>query len=259
MTDDRDPGRQAAGPIRFDAAIESASRPAGIAFCLIAIFLGVALIKPWDALIAPSRTQPALEAPPIAAGEVPRDEMRGTGGGPSPTGSATAEICFGPGSWRTTMIEQEGDQTVRLWRAVEPRPATGPTDPEIDVTPAVGRVPAIGYCAPVTGPDRPGGPATVTAWRVEGSTAIPIDLRQVAPVGVVSEFGALFGPPDREPGWPAGLYVFRHDEPGSRAEAVWFGVEVRTARGAEGRGPGPAHRVTGQIDGGRRQAAFFTP
>jgi hypothetical protein len=259
MTDDRDPGRAADGSVQFEAAVHGASRSAAVAFCVVALFVALAIAKPWDALVTPSRTQAAFEAPPIEAAAVPRDEPRLTGVSPPPAPAAIAEICFGPGSWRTTMIERDGDRTVRLWRAVEPRPATGPTDPEIDVTPAVGEVPAIGYCAPATGPDRPAGPASVRAWHVQGSTAIPIDLRQVAPVGVVSELGALFGPPDRGIGWAAGLYVFRHAEVASGADAVWFAVEVRSGRRAEGDSPGPGPAFVKGVLQGDGRAAFFTP
>jgi hypothetical protein len=260
MTDDRDPGMRATGPIRFDAAVGGASRAPAIALSLIIVFVAVAFAKPWERL-APTSPGSTTDGPATAAVEVPRDREPVV---PAPSGGqqAVRAMCLDPGSWRTTTIEQwQTDQTVRVWRAVELRTATGPTDPGIDVVPAVGEiVPAIGYCAPVKGPDRPGGPAELAAWRVDGDIATPIDLRQVAPARVVSEFGALFGPPDRGPGWPAGVYVFRRIDLASGSEAaLWFAVEVRTAHRTGAIGPEPIPSHVAVIETGGGGAAWATP
>jgi hypothetical protein len=96
--------------------------------------------------------------------------------------------------------------------------------------PAVGTsIPAIGFCAPGVGPDEPNGPADVDAWRLDGQRASPIRLRQVHPVGIISPYGAMFGPPgggSGEASWPDGIVIFRLAERSSGIER-WFGIEVR--------------------------------
>src|SRR4029079_19818879 len=57
---------------------------------------------------------------------------------PGPSAAVEA-ICMTPGSWRTATIEQwHPDQIVRVWRAIDPRPASGPTDHATDTNPALG-------------------------------------------------------------------------------------------------------------------------
>jgi hypothetical protein len=227
MSDDRELVRPAAEPIRFEASLGGRHRAPAIVALITVGFIGLAFAKPWA-------TAPALQSatgPTPAAAAKPHDNEPAAAAGPAASVKAVQKLCLDPGSWRTATIEQwDADQTVRVWRAVEPRSATGPTDPGIDVVPAVGEtVPAIGYCAPAMGPERPGGPAAVSAWRVDGDVATPVALRQIAPVGVVSEFGALFGPPDaRAAGWPSGVYVFQFAELAAGAEARWFAVDVRS-------------------------------
>jgi hypothetical protein len=255
MSDDRDLDRSAPEPVRFEAALGARSRTPAILACLVLAFVGAAFVKPWERL-APALTGPA--APAAAAAAASEGDHRPAAGPPSAGERAVEAICLDPRSWRTATIEQwHVDQTVRVWRAVEPRQADGPTDPAIDVVPAVGEsVPAIGYCAPAVGPGRPAGPAEVVAWRVDGSDARRVELRQMAPVGSVSELGALFAPPlDADGGWPDGVYVFRHTVLESH-DARWFAVEVRTDGPARTRGRSPPSAVM-QPGGGL--GAFFLP
>ena len=130
---------------------------------------------------------------------------------------------------------------MRVWRAVEPEPASRPLDPTIPVVPAVGTsVPAIGYCAPASGPDQPVGPASVHAWRVEGNAVQPLQLRQIAPIEDISPYGALYGPPAElgaTSSWPNGLVVFRYEELETR-RSRWFAIEVS---GTNAPGTPPRH------------------
>jgi hypothetical protein len=261
MSDDRDFDRPAGGPVRFEAAVGSRLRaPAVVAAAAIA-FVALAIVKPWT-----FGTAPAGPAAAVTADAPARDAGRATDTSPSATSKAVQAFCLDPGSWRTATIEQWApDQTVRVWRAIEPRRASGPTDPGIDTVPAVGEtVPAIGYCAPTGGPDRPSGPAAVAAWRVDGQVATSIDLRQIAPVGAVSELGALFGPPDaRAASWPTGVYVFRFAELAVGDDPLWFAVEVRTDPPAKG-GTGGGARATRPppsevMQPGGGLGAFFLP
>jgi hypothetical protein len=259
MTDEGEPRRPAGGPIRFEAAIGRTSRTPVVA-AVIGLFVAVALVKPWEAVMAPVSPTSASTSPNAAA-VVPRDRVPGPPTQPDATAAAVQAMCLNAFSWRTATIEQwDHDQTVRVWRALDPHSAFGPTDPGIDVVPAVGEtVPAIGYCAPAFGPESPVGPAEVVAWRVEGGVAKPVALRQVAPVGVVSAFGALFGPPDRGASWPDGTYVFRHALVDVEDAARWFAVEVRTdgQPRVEARQARPPPSAVMQPGGGR--GAFFLP
>jgi hypothetical protein len=268
MRDDENLDRPASQPIRFEAAVSRHGRaPAVVAGVAIA-FIGLALLKPWSWALGPDL--PGGAGRPAAVGAADRGVARGAAPSPSAAEAsieAVQAFCMDPGSWRTATIEQwSPEQTVRVWRRIEPHRASGPTDPGIDVVPAVGEtVPAIGYCAPAGGPDRPGGPAAVDAWRVDGQSATSIDLRRLAPVDGVSELGALWAPPVAgTTSWPDGRYVFRFVELAAGADAVWFAVEVRTdpppgggKRGASGPAPKPPPSEVMQPGGGL--GAFFLP
>jgi hypothetical protein len=140
-------------------------------------------------------------------------------------------MCLEPGSWRTATIETWNERTVRVWRAIDPAPASRPLDASIPTVPAVGTsIPAIGYCAPTSGPQQPLGPATIQAWWVDGDAVERLALRQITPRSGVSPYGALFGPPAElgsTTSWPNGLVVFRYEEGGAGAGASrWFGIQV---------------------------------
>jgi len=260
MIEDPDLDRRAnGGPIRFEASVGGRSRAPRVVVALAVVAVAVLVAKPWDLLPATSAARGVAAPSGATAGQ-------GRGSGPvaatkaeaTATEKAVESICLDPGTWRTATIEQwHADQTVRVWRALDPRPATGPTDPSIDVVPAVGEtVPAIGFCAPAIGPDRPAGPATVDAWRLDGNIATPIELRLMAPLGAISGLGALFAPPiDAGPSWPSGVYVFRHTVLASNL-ARWFAVEVRT----DGPVPQPSRRPPSPVmQPGGGLGAFFLP
>jgi len=258
MLEDPDLDRRAAGgPIRFEASVGGRSRLPRVVVAVAVVAMAILVAKPWD-------LRPGAEAaPPVARAVAPSTRAAGQDAGSRPAAAAATDkavesICLDPGTWRTATIEQwHADQTVRVWRAVDPRPATGPTDPAIDVVPAVGEtVPAIGFCAPAVGPDRPSGLATVDAWRLDGGVATPIELRPMAPIGAVSALGALFAPPlDAGASWPSGVYVFRHTLLSSNL-ARWFAVEVRM----EGPVSHPSRQPPSPVmQPGGGQGAFFLP
>ena len=160
------------------------------------------------------------------------------------TDKAVELICLDPGTWRTATIEQwHADQTVRVWRAVDPGPRPARPTHRSTSCPRSARP-----CRRSASARRPSGrigrpvPRTVDAWRLDGDVATPIALRLMAPLGAISGLGALFAPPlDAGPSWPSGVYVFRHTVLASKL-ARWFAVEVRTDGPVPEPSPGRRHR-----------------
>ena len=180
---DPERGRQPPAELRFPI---SSVRPTvtdrglSVAAALVALVIGLAVVKPWV---------PASTAPPAAV--APAGEPRAAG----PTAAATPRptndtavalagpICLGAGAWRVASLETWRDQDVRVWRAVEPiADATGPLDPAIPTVPVVGlEIRALGWCAPAYGPNRPVGPALLQGWIVINGAAHELDLRPGPP------------------------------------------------------------------------------
>jgi hypothetical protein len=217
---------RAADARRFEARLAGDDRSPLMVAGLVAAFVALAILKPWAA----AGSQPSGADGTNAAVQVaPIDPQPHGSAARTPTDDAISEMCLEPGSWRTATIETWRDQTVRVWRAIDPGPASRPLDPSIPIVPAVGSsIPAIGYCAPTSGPERPLGPATIRAWWVDGDAVERLELRQITPVSGVSPFGALFGPPAElgsTTSWPNGLVVFRYEEQVA-GESRWFGIEI---------------------------------
>ena len=206
----------------------------------------LAIVKPWSWWAGPSRSAVARAAPsPTTPGPSPTPDL-------SPAGLA-AETCLGTGAWRIATLETwrltgpagSKTQEVRVWLALSPTVATDAEDPSIPlVNVAAMEVDALGWCAPVTGPDAPAGPMVVNAFRLDGAgaPATEIGLRRIAPTGGVTPFAALYqdlkdcGPPSgssctssgprlRGATWPAGQYLFRLQDVGA-SHVLWFRVLV---------------------------------
>jgi hypothetical protein len=209
-----------------------------MAIVAIVFLVLIALVKPW-----PSLDRPQTAATPVFPAADPAPPTPTAAPTPTDPAAAVADICLGPGSWRIASIERWHDQTIRVWQAIQPAHASGPDDGAIPIVPAIAsEVWALGFCAPVAGPGRPAGPATVTVWRRAAGPPTRIALAQWVPRRPPSPFGQLFAAPMLEgakscpvrseepqeprkpPGWPAGTYVFRYAE--ADREPVWFGVEV---------------------------------
>ena len=267
MTDDRRSTDQRrptdeGPPVRFQSRLAGGDRSPLIPIVALVVLVGIAALSSGPA--APGGT--AVESPTNeAAAEAIGSLSPARSSAPNSRADAdVATICLEPASWRTATIETWRDQTVRVWRAIDPVPASGPDDPAIPIVPAVGSsVAAIGFCAPVVGPDRPSGLVTVEAWRREpaagdgaspafgpaaaaGSDPVPLEIRPIVPAGSPSPFGALFGPPEAEAaagtGWPPGVVVFRYAPLASGpSAATWFAIEIiRTD--ASGKGPPTSER-----------------
>jgi hypothetical protein len=220
---DHDAAHRPAG-VPVTTRLGGSGRGAGIVATLIAIFVGLALLKPWPGAGSPRPTPQASVAPRAIATADPLAALR--------------RHCEEPTGWRIYSRERWSTMTIRSWRSFEPAPgADGPLDPTIPVIPLGAQIVGLGYCSPWTGGERPPAEAQVGAWRLvprgraaDEWLAATIPLQPLDP-SWPSVLGALYGPPlgwidpivARDPAWLAGRYVFAIRGPGYER---WWGVNV---------------------------------
>jgi hypothetical protein len=113
--------------------------------------------------------------------------------------------------------------TLRVWTAAEAVQARAADDPSIEFVRIVAStVPALGYCSPRVGPERPSRSGLVSAWTLNEDRPRQLDLRRVDQVGATN-LGGLFAPPSSLArdgvSWPEGRYLFIV---GDR----WIGVDI---------------------------------
>jgi hypothetical protein len=209
--------------------------PVLVAVLVAAAFL-VGLIRPWDWL-APG---PAERATGGTTSASPADQA-GTGrGDPSAGGVVVGEgtpapapkvepTCAYPRSWRLATIQDWGGRTARVWSAADAVAAGGPLDPAIPFTTiASTSVTALGWCAPVAGPERPPLAAAGSLFRLDASGAREIAFDRLEPAAP-DALGELWVPVPqsvgRRPPWPPGRYVIRLAAPGGSFER-YLGIEV---------------------------------
>jgi hypothetical protein len=209
--------------------LESARPPVGTWLAVMVVALAIAVVKPWA-------TEPPRSASAGAVGEGRAVTGAAVDAGPSPVptvrpdsaGPLVAAFCLDPQSWRLATVERWRDQTIRVWRAIEPASAaTDPDDPRIPVFPIVSEgVTELGWCAPVVGPDRPDGVAPMHVWRRTAAGPVAIPTRNTRSADVESSFGGLYRPPGPAGTevWADGTYVFEHRALTGRER--WFAVEV---------------------------------
>lgn len=209
------------------------TRVAGALWAASALIL-VAVVKPWGIGALASETPgPQAQATPAPVTPAPTADLSADG--------LAAPICLGTGGWRVASIETWRTQDVRVWRAIEPiADASGPLDPAIPSVPIVAIVlPALGWCAPAFGPNRPVGPAFVTAWNVADGRTTELLLHQVQPASGSTPIAALYEPLTRCPQpsicvpllpepvpapWGAGRIVFRYVD--GTGTSAWFAADV---------------------------------
>jgi hypothetical protein len=237
---DHEPDRPRRDGVFAPAALTSDHPPAGRWILLIAIGLAIAVIKPWDAMRPEDGRSASADAgaAPTMADEVPatagtRSTDPAASIPPTSAGPLVAAFCLDPASWLVASVEVWRDQTVRVWRSLEPATAaTGPDDPTIPVIPIVSEgVQQLGWCAPVVGAERPVGVATMDVWRVTAAGPVPAPMARSRPEGAASGFGALYAPPPARPeraahldAWPDGRFIFRHRSGDGRER--WFAIEL---------------------------------
>lgn len=186
-----------------------------------AALLAILIIKPWGGDTGGSGIRSTPSSPPVPT--PPRTSER-----PQSSNEVVAAECQAPSGWRVFTIERWHEETMRIWWAVTPVVTTEPTDPRIPVLSIVATdVPALGYCAPLFGPDRPPADAVVRMWRVDSSGSLseiraprlqpPFDTPLLALYAPPSPAGAS---PDPTGTWSTGRYLFSSDD-------LWFGVDLR--------------------------------
>lgn len=193
---------------------------------VVAVALAIVLVKPWDlgdALSTPGdqgRTAAATRGPSLVPTATP-DRAE----------ALVETFCLDRGRWLIASIERWRDQTIRVWRALDPATAaSGPEDPAIPVMPVVSEgVLELGWCAPSYGDERPIGHASIATWRISGTATHELALMRGRPSDAATPFGALYAAPrrplsSRSATWPEGRYVFRHrtDDGAER----WFSIDV---------------------------------
>jgi len=188
--------------------------PVVVAVLVVGAFL-LGLFRPWDLLGAPV-ADPGVATPGLAeASPGEGTPVDGASGGTAqrtaPPVPQTAITCALPSQWRSSTIEDWTGRQARVWKAVEVVEATGPADPSIPFEPIVSpTVTAIGWCAPVDGPDRPPQNLTASLYRIRDGAAVPIPYDRLEPP-LPDVLGELWVPRPlsigNRPDWPLGRYV----------------------------------------------------
>jgi hypothetical protein len=219
--------------------MDGAGRRTTVLVVAIAVFVAVALVKPW-----PSGTAPGFSLRP---GTPPPTE--------SPSADPLAAIrldCQDPPGWRIFSREIWSGGVLRSWRSLVP--VAGPTTPlnaAIPIVPISPEITALGYCAPGPGPERPPDEVALRIWSVGSGATGAADVREVEPasasVTLRPPLGALYAAPP--PGgsdpflWPPGTFVF---ELAALGYERWWGVRIPAVQPdepASGSAPVPASPV----------------
>ena len=228
------------------------SRAVPILTFVIGIFLGAAVVKPWDLVFPPSHASVAGAPSAAASPNATRT--------PEPSGSHPPIECAFAGGWRVFALGQPdpfgGDGStgkvlpsdapisfgdignpLRRWLEVDPLAASsGPGDVRVPfVTIVSDRIGGIGFCPPQGGTDGPPAGAQFDAWSFDtAGTPTALPMRPVRLGAATSIEVPLFIGSDpsvsRNERWAAGRYVFAVESPAAGYER-WFGVEIRTPPG----------------------------
>ena len=217
--------------------------PIGRWAALVVILLVLAIVKPWGSNGVPPVSPAAADRAGTNPASVETTAQRTPAADAVSADAAVQSICFNPLSWRVATVERWRDQTIRVWRAIEPRAvATGPEDGRVPITPLVSEgVIELGWCAPVDGAVRLAGHAVVEVWHRTPTGAQPVTMTSQRPGPGTSPYGALYGSPAAAVSaasvvtlWNDGTYVFHQRAP--NGDDSWFGVDLerRPSTGTRG-------------------------
>ncbi len=180
---------------RIDEAVVRVGRGRGagpilVAALVVAAFL-LGVVRPWDWFAGDTATgnRPGGLVAGATAGR------RGDPGSSLAPAPFAAPTCGYPTSWRTAAISFWAGARARIWTAAVAVPASGPADPSIPFhLLASDTVEAIGWCAPVDGPERPPLAAVGTLFRLRDGVATEIPVDRLEPAGR-DALGELWVPP----------------------------------------------------------------
>lgn len=201
-----------------------------LALALAGIAIATTVVKPWEAVgpgvegalgHAGSHVDGTAYRPP----ETPLPDPTPDG---ASTSVSTSPACASPQSWRTATIESWFGRMARVWSATEAG-EDAIDDPSLPFEPVIAeRITAIGWCAPVLGPERPPVTAQGSLWRLGGEGMEPVGFVRLEP-DERNALGELWAPPPGGDGvWPPGRYVIELRTPsGSWRRTI--GIEVLTA------------------------------
>lgn len=207
-----------------EAVVSVARRGRGpvVASVLIAAAFVLGLARPWD-LLVPATVPPSVGPVVAEPGGVAGVELSGgvddapgavTGQGAdrtAPPAPRPALTCAYPSQWRSSTIEDWTGRSARVWKATEVVEASGPDDAAIPFEPIVAAtITAIGWCAPIDGPERPPRALTASLYRIADGVATPVAYDRLEP-RAPDAMGELWIPKARSvglrPPWPMGRYV----------------------------------------------------
>lgn len=216
---------------------------------LLVVLVGLAVLKPWEALAGPSTEQPE-RSPGALASPAPTPAVT-----PAPVPSAASLRwdgleyfhCLGYPEWLLVSDEVQTDGLRRTWTTAGVRTgALAPGDPGIPRA-RIGApsVPAIGVCVPgatsipEASADAASGDTSLVVWEALDGTWREVTTRPVAG-GFGAAGGVLVVPDPRDPaadatgGWSRGRYVLevRKDD---GSPTAWLGIDVAGPR-ADGSG-----------------------
>lgn len=239
--------------VRFEpVASGGVSRTVPILTFLIGIFLGAAVVKPWDLLLPPTHASVA-RVPTTAASPAATST-------PEPSASQPPAECAFAGGWRVFALGQPdplgGDGStgqvrasdapinfgdignpLRRWLEVDPLDSgTGPDDAHVPfVTIVSERIAGIGFCPPQGDVDGPPAGARFVAWTLDQAgnpTSLPLQPARAGAAASIQVpiFIGADRPVTSDRRWEPGRYVFAVEAPASAYER-WFGVEIRSPPG----------------------------
>jgi hypothetical protein len=215
----------------------SASSAMGIAVGVVVVALALAIVKPWAAIDNVGRETSvarvvAKPRPATAPALVPKTDT---------DRAIVSEMCLEPNGWRLFAAERWPDRDARRWVHVVPLAgASGPADPRI---PLIGEpslaVMSVGYCAPVSGPERPPSAVSTTIYRLRHGSAPddPLAWDVIRPPRVLptldeSSLGGAWASPGSTAasttGWADATIILRiaAARPGAEDYTRWFGAVI---------------------------------
>jgi hypothetical protein len=223
-----------------EAALAGAMRPVAgrgrgvtIAAVLIVTAFTIGVLRPWDWLLPGAASGPGGTGPDASSAVLSRaTPTLPPGATPEPTARAPFPTCGYPESWRSATLQRWAGQRARVWTAVSVAPASRPDDPAVPFQVIAGEdFRAIGWCAPVSGEERPPSGAIARLYRIEDGVAVETPHVRLEPPASTA-LGELWGPVTTQTGatatWPLGRYVIELLTP----DGTWsryLGLELRSA------------------------------